>query len=210
MGFFKKSEAELIQIAADLDKRKTALDNRESDVNSKEANLAYERNLLAADKGKFDSERSTYTSEVQRVADSLAMSSADLEKLRTELTLKEAEAKVNFAGSQRETFRSVVEQRQAELDIYQSNLDELAADIAKRMEVLHSRDGNLAKRELAVIEREMNADVGFADRTKALADNATRQHHANLAESERLEKLAAQLETERQAIEEKNAGISSA
>ena len=147
MGFFKKSEAELIQIAADLDKRKTALDNRESDVNSKEANLAYERNLLAADKGKFDSERSTYTSEVQRVADRLAMSSADLEKLRSELTLKEAEAKVNFAGSQRETFRSVVEQRQAELDIYQSNLDELAADIAKRMEVLHSRDGNLAKRE---------------------------------------------------------------
>lgn len=207
MGFFEKSEAELIQIAADLDKRKTALDNRESDVNSKEANLVYERNLLAADKGKFDTERSTYTSEVQRVADSLAMSSADLEKLRTELTLKEAEAKVNFAGSQRETFRSVVEQRQAELDIYQSNLDELAADIAKRMEVLHSRDGNLAKRELAVIERELDADVGFADRTKALADNATRQHHANLAESERLEKLAAQLETERKAIEEKNAGI---
>lgn len=207
MGFFKKSEAELIQIAADLDKRKTALDNRESDVNSKEANLAYERNLLAADKGKFDSERSAYTSEVQRVADSMAMSNADLEKLRTELTLKEAEAKVNFAGSQRETFRSVVEQRQAELDIYQSNLDELAADIAKRMEVLHSRDGNLAKRELAVIERELDADVGFADRARALADNASRQHQANLDESARLEKLAAQLEAERQAFEEKNVGI---
>ena len=207
MGLFGKSEDELKRIAVDMDKRQTALDNRESDVNSKETNLAHERNLFAADKGKFDSERSTYTSEVQRVADSMAMSNADLEKLRTELTLKEAEAKVNFAGSQRETFRSVVEQRQAELDIYQSNLDELAADIAKRMEVLHSREGNLAKRELAVIEREMDADVGFADRTKALADNATRQHHANLAESARLEKLAAQLETERQAIEEKNAGI---
>ena len=207
MGFFGKSEDELKQMAATLGKWETALDNRESDINSKETNLSHERNLLAADKGKFETERSTHTSEVERIADSFAASNADLERLRTEITLKEAEAKANFAGAQRETFKCVVEQRQVELDTYQSNLDELAADVAKRMELLHAGEGDIARRELAVIEREQKADAGFADRTKVLADEATRQHQANQAESERLGKLVAQLAADRQVLVEEKAGL---
>ncbi len=77
----------------------------------------------------------------------------------------------------------------------------------KKDEVVHSREGDLARRELAVTEREQKADVGFADRAKVLADEATRQHLANQSESERLEELATQLEADRQLLEEKKAGL---
>lgn len=203
MGLFGTSEEELKRIAADLDNQKTALDNRESDIKRKENNFAHERDLLAADKGAFETERSTHASEVKRIADSIAASNADLEKRRSEIALKEAEAKANFADTQREAFKYVVEQRQAELDTHQSDLEALAADVAKRLETLHAREGDLARRELSVTEREQKADAGFADKTKVLADEATRQHRANQAESERLEKLVAQLAADRQALEDK-------
>lgn len=51
-------------------------------------------------------------------------------------------------------------------------------------------------------EREQRADAGFADRAKALADEASRQHRANQAEAERLRKLADDLETDRRRLEE--------
>ena len=207
MGYFGKSEDELKRIAADLHNQKNALDNRESDIKRKENNLAHERDLLAAEEGKFETKRSTHASEVKRIFDSISTSNAELEKRRSDIALKEADAKANFADAQREAFKYVVEQRQAELDAYQNNLDALAADVAKRLETFHDKEGNLARRELAVTEREQKADAGFADKTKVLSDEATRQHRANQAESERLEKLAAQLAADRQEIEEKKAEL---
>lgn len=207
MEFIGKSEEELKRITADLDKRQADLDNRESDVSRKENNLAYELSLLAADKNKFTSERSDQTSEFKRNADSIAAEKAELEKCRSEITLMEAESKANFADVQREAFREVVEKRQAELDARQRDLDALAADVAKSLEAFHAKEGEIARRELAVTERECKADAGFANKAKALSDEAARQHQANQAESERLEKHAGQLATDRQAFEEKNAEI---
>ena len=207
MGFFGKSEEELKRIAADLDKRQTALDNRESEIKSKEANLAHELDLIAADKDKFENKRSDHSSEVKRIADSMAATHADLEKRRSEITLMEAKAKANFADAQRDAFKEVVIKRQADLDARQSDLDVLAADVAKRLEALHAKEGDLAKRELTVTDREQKGDAGFADKAKALADEATRQHRANQAESERLEKLAALLAADRQTFEQKKAEL---
>jgi len=207
MGFFGKSEEEMKRIAADLDKRQTAMDNRESELKSKEANLAHELDLIAADKGKFEAKRSNHASEVKRMADSMAAAHADLEKSRSEITLMEAKAKANFADAQREAFKEVVIKRQVDLDARQSDLDVLAADVAKRLEALHAKEGDLAKRELTVTDREQKGDAGFADKAKALADEATRQHRANQAESERLEKLAALLAADRQTFEQKKAEL---
>ena len=79
--------------------------------------------------------------------------------------------------------------------------------MAEKLKALHAKEGDLAKRELDVTVREQKADVGFADRAKALADEASRQHRANLAEFERLEQRAAQLSVDRQAFEEKKAEL---
>ncbi|MCA9209469.1 MAG: hypothetical protein KDA55_13985, partial [Planctomycetales bacterium] len=208
MGLFGKSEAELKQIAAELDKRQTALDNRESGIESKEANLAHERDLFAADRHKFEAERSKHAGDVQRIAESIAAEKADLEKRRSEIVLLEAKAKANFAETQREAFKEVVEKRQTELDERQRNLDGLSTDVARRLRVVHTREADLARRELAVTEREQKADVGFADKAKALADEAARQHQANQTEAQRLEALGIQLAADRQAFEEKKAALS--
>jgi hypothetical protein len=207
MAFFGKSDAELKRIAADLDKRQIDLDNRETDIKSTEANLAHERDLLAVDKHKVEAERSNHAEEFKRNADSIAAEQADLEKRRSEIAMLEARAKANFADAQREAFKEVVEKRQAELDARQRDLDALAADVATRLEAFHAREGGLARRELAVTEREQKSDAGFADKAKALADEATRQHQANQAESERLEQLAIQLAADRKAFEERKAKL---
>jgi len=83
----------------------------------------------------------------------------------------------------------------------------LVADLAKRMEALHAREGDLARRELVVTEREQKANAGFADKARALADEATRQHQANQAESKRLGELATQIDDEREALERKKAEL---
>jgi len=207
MGFFGKSEEELKGIAADLGKRQTDLDNREGDISSKEKNLAHERSLLATDKDKFEAGRSDHASEVKRNADSIAAEKADLEKHRSEIALLEAKARANFADAQREAFKEVVEKRQGQLDGRQKDLDALAAEVASRLEALHTREGVFARRELDVTEREQNADAGFADKAKALAEEATRQHKANLDEAERLRKLADAITAQRKDFEEHKSAL---
>ena len=201
MGFFSKSEEELKQIAAELDKRKTDLDNRESDVSRKENNLAYELSLLSADKNKFTSERSDHTSEFKRNADSIAAEKAELEKCRSEIILMEAESKANFAGAQREVFKEVIEKRIAELDARQMELDGLERRVSEKFNDYHVAEGEIARRELAVTEREQKGDAGFADKAKALADEVARQHRANQAEADRLRKHADAIAEERQSLE---------
>ena len=207
MGFFGKSEEELKRIAAELDKRQTALDNRESDVNSRENNIAHERSLLAADKDKFEAERSDHVSEGKRNADGIAAEKADLEKRRSEIALLEAKASANFADAQREVFKEVVEKREAELNGRKIDLDARCSDIAIRLEALHAKEGDLARRELAVTEREQKADAGFADKAKVLAVEATRQHKANQDEADRLRKLADAAAAERKDLEDSKSAL---
>lgn len=207
MGFFGKSEQELKQIAADLEKRQIALENRESNIKSKEANLSYECELLSGREAKFDMERLNHASEVKQVLAKIADENAELEKRRSEIALLEARARAKFVEAQRDAFQEVIEKRQAELDDRQIELDTLAAEVAKRLEAFHIKEGILAKRELAVTEREQKADAGFADIAKSLADEATKRQQANQLESERLEKLNNQIAIERKEIEEKKAEL---
>lgn len=204
MGLFGKTEDELKQIATDLSKRKTLLDNRESEIKNKESNLALEKGLLAADKVKFETVQANHISEVKRTLEMIAIENSSLEKRRFEITEMEARAKANFAETQRDSFRDVIENRLIELDDRQSKLDALAASVAERLKAVHVKEGDLARRELDVTDREQKADVGFADRAKALA---SRVHQVNQAESERLNQLAAQLAADRQAFEQKKAEL---
>ena len=206
MGLFAKSEAELKEMAANLDKRQTELYNRESYLKSSLQQLEYERQLLFSDKSQFETEKANHLEEVKRIGESISTEKADLEKKRNDIAMKEANAKAMFADTQREAFEEVVEKRQTELDIRQKKLDEMTADTLKRLEGLHAKEGEIAKRELAVTEREQKADAGFADKVKVLVEETSRQHQANQAESSRLKALVDTIASDRQAVEnERNA-----
>jgi len=129
------------------------------------------------------------------------------EKHSREVTLAEEKATVNSADTKQEDFTEVFEKRQAELDSYQKKLDDIAADVKKRMAILNAKESELAARELAVIEREQKADAGFADKIKVLADETSRQHLANQAEALRLKELADSLAGDRRSLENEKAEV---
>ena len=82
-----------------------------------------------------------------------------------------------------------------------SDLQTLTELIHHDLSNLVVREGGLAKRELAMIEREQKADAGFADQAKALMDEASRQHQANQAEAVRLRERVAAIAEERRTLE---------
>jgi hypothetical protein len=139
---------------------------------------------------------------VRKELEDIAYEKARLEQRRIELAKIEAEAKAGFAGKQREIFKEVIEKRLAELDKRQKELDRATEQLSARYQDMHTREAEIAKRELAVTEREQRADAGFADKAKALADEAERQHRANQAKAEQLRKQAEDLARDRQQLEE--------
>lgn len=207
MKLFGKSEAELKKIAEDLEKRQTDLDNRESSLKSAQANAAHEKQLLGEAQARLDAERAAFRESAKKDHGDIASEKARLENLRIDIEKRQAEAQAGFVEQQRESFREAIELRMVQLDARQQELQRAEEQLAVRYRELHSTEGEVAKRELAVTEREQKADAGFADRVKALADEAARQHQANQAEAERLRKLADALAGDRQQIEASKAAL---
>lgn len=86
-------------------------------------------------------------------------------------------------------------------NLIKGDLQQLTERIQIDLTALVNREAMIARRELDVIEREQKADAGFANKVKALVDEAARQHHANQEEAERLRKLADTFAEDRQQIE---------
>lgn len=179
MGFFGKTEKELNEIAKALETQDIELKNRESDVKQNEENIKHERELLESEKSAFAKERADYLEEVKRTQQQLASDRSQLEARRQELVRLESEAKVNFARIQEEVFKDVIEKRNAALDSRKAELDNLSKKIASDLAAAVAKEGEIAKRELAVTEREQRADAGFADKASALAAENERQCKAN-------------------------------
>lgn len=190
MGLFGKSEAELKQIASELEKRHTDLENRDSELKSALTTFEHERKSLEDVKAQLECDREAFRAEAKKAHEGVASEKAELEKRRIELSKLEAEAKAGFVERQREAFKEVIEKRIAELDARQQEIDGSEKQLSARLENLHASEAEIAKRELAVTEREQKADAGFADKTRTLADEAARQHQANQDEAERLRKEA--------------------
>lgn len=202
MEIFGKSDKELKQFAAELDKRQIDLDAAESKMKRLQASLDDALEHAKSDCDALEQDRKKNRQQYAEASEQLATERASLEKRRLELIKLEAEAKAGFAEAQREVFAEVFERRQAALDALNKVLDSRSADVSKRLEALHSQEGDLAQRELAVTEREQKADAGFADKASALAEEATRQHKANQDEAERLRKLADAIAAERKDLED--------
>ena len=217
MGILGKSEKELKAYAQELEKKSAELDKRESDVERGEGQLHHEQELLSSEKDAFDTERKNHTENVRKIHEQMEADKADLEKRRQEVIRLEAEAKVGFAKAQNDVFKDVIEKRIRELDARQANLDARSNDIADRLKALNIREGDIARRELAVTEREQIADAGFADKAASLAAEAKRQHEANLAEAKSLEDREKQLsdakqefEKEKEALRQRAQGVAEA
>ena len=207
MAFFGKSEAELKQITNALIKRRNELENRESEFKSVQSNFEHEKKLLEDAKANFGNDRKAFREKLKKDYESIASEKAELEKRRIEISKLEAEAKAGFVEKQRDAFKEVIEKRISELDARQQELDGLGNKLSSKLRELHSTEGEIAKRELAVTEREQKADAGFADKAKALADEAARQHQANQAEADRLRKLADAFTKDRQGLEVEKAKL---
>ena len=68
MGFFGKSEAELNQIASDLDKRHTDLDNRDSALKSAQMTFEHDANSLEDAHTQLEIDRGDFRSEAKNTA----------------------------------------------------------------------------------------------------------------------------------------------
>lgn len=201
MPIIGKSDAELQQRESDLDKMRVDIDNRESTLRSAQLNYEHEKKLLEDAKALFESEREAFREDTKNFSECIASEKAELEKRRIEIAKREAEEKAGFVEKQREAFHEAIEKRIAELDARQQDLDEFAKRLSDKLKDLNTNEANIAKRELAVTEREQKADAGFADKIKTLADEANRQHQANEEEAARLRKLADTIAEERRRLE---------
>lgn len=92
-------------------------------------------------------------------------------------------------------------------DRIKSELQELNARLQQDLADVVKREGELAKRELDVTEREQKVGAGIADKAMALVSEATRQHQANQAEANRLNQLADNIASERQNLENAKAKL---
>ena len=199
---FKK---QMINREAELDnratKREAELKNRESKISMDEANIQHERDLLESAKSAFAKERSEFLDGIKRTEQQIAADNTQLESRRQEIVRLESEAKANFARVQEETFKEVIEKRNAALDARKAELDKLSKKIAADLSNAVAKEGEIAKRELAVTEREQRADAGFADKATALAAENERQCKANQQYSKQLKEREEALAVELQNLE---------
>lgn len=203
MGFFGMNETQLKELKQKLEAKETELNKHAHDIKQREDKAAYERSALEKWREALDAAQKAQVNDI-----------ADIERRRQEIVRLEAEAKAGFAKTQREVFQEVIANRMEELDARQSELNALAARIANDLASAAAKEGSLAKRELAVTEREQRADAGFADKTQTLADEAKRQHDANVKEAaclrERENALAGaqgDLENAKEALRQREAAV---
>lgn len=157
--------------------------------------------MLEDKKTQFETDREVFREEAKKAHADIESERAELEKRNIEISKLEAAAKVGFVEKQREVFKEIIEKHNAELDVRQKELDGLAIQLSTTLKDLYTIKGEIAKRELAVIEREQDIHAGFASKVKALADEAGRQHQANRAEEDLLRKRADAIADERNSLE---------
>ena len=184
-----------------LNERESKLNERDSDVQQKEANVKRERELLDIAKSSLAQERSAHDAEMKRIGDQITAAKDQLEKRRQEVTQLESNAKTLVDKKQKESLKEAIEKQIPELEARQAELEALSERIAANLAKVTTKEGEVARRELAVTEREQRADAGFADRATALATEARLQHEANMQEAGQLEARERELANEKAKLE---------
>lgn len=156
---------------------------QEQIVKDREQAMEQANALMESERKAFEEEKKAFAASSAKTLDKIAKEQAKLEARRQELLQLEAEAKNGFVTAQNDAFSEVFETRQRNLDEQKKALDAIIADTQERMRLAADKEGEIAKRELAVTEREQGAEAGFAQKAAALAAEAKKQHEENLAEA---------------------------
>lgn len=196
MGFLGKNEAELKLIAKELEQKTVELENRESDLSALQSKLDRGGQLLEKAKAEFESELADFGSK-----------KSALEKLKIEIFKREAEAKAGFSEQHHVAFKQVIERQTDELDARESDLKSAEARLSEKLKALYLSEGEIARRELEIAEREQKADAGFADKTRVMIEKAGRQQYASIEALDNLRELADKVADERNELELAKVGL---
>ena len=184
----------------EIKKRQIEQDARQRDLERREADLEGRKAEVAADEKRVTDERTTLAGERAKAKKEIF----DAEQL---LAVREAEAKNGFLVQQREAFRDAIELRSLEVDAGLRELAELKTRLGESLAAHAVDKAVLAARELAVKEREQQADVDFPEATqKVLAAVASRE--ASCAERARvLEQRDAEAREQHKALESRTEAL---
>ena len=181
----------------DLRKREDALREERTELEKQKSDLASQKIVFDHEKEVFKSQKTSLDAERTELEKALE----NLELRRQEVLRLEAASKANFTETQRKTFAEVIQSRLNACAAREKELADYQSNLSVREETVSKREGEVADRELAVTQREQNADAGFADKVHAMATETERKEKLLVEESERLKKLAEELEERNRALE---------
>lgn len=207
MGLLWNNDSDNKAKIAELAKKEEELSKNEIDYSMRSNILSQKETALQNERDAFEKMRSEQMAMFKSENEKIAEQKSELEKRRQELIRLEAEAKSGFVEKQRESFKAVIEKRNAELDAREKQLRDLEASIAERMSKLHTLEGELAQRELKVTQSEQKAKAGYADIAHSMAEENRIQHEANVEKSKSLAKQQEELAARNLALEKKNAEL---
>lgn len=200
MAFWGMNEKQIREETQKLIQKENQLKYKEEDLNSQIKIFETVQKKLNDQQRSLEKEKQDFLELMQKNRGEIAEENKRLEQRRHEIVKLEADAKNNFIKAQAESFREIFETRIAALDNRKTELDEFQQMLESRLRELCIKEGEISQRELAVTEREQKADAGFADKASALAEEAKKQHEANIAEANKLKKEAQALEQRYKAL----------
>lgn len=152
----------------EIEKRKQELDRIAAEIERREADVANRESIHRQLAEELTSKREAETKALQSTREELSAWEQRLLELEQQVKQMEAKAKAGFVEEQREAFKGAIETRMRGLDERQSELESLEKRLADHLETLTKREGELVSRETTVLERELKADAGFADKLRVL------------------------------------------
>ncbi len=167
MGWFGKSEAELKAWQNALDIREKSLNEKQAQLNRQQSDLD-NRNMIAIKK-----------------SEELAEKDRDICFREEKIIRRELNARNNFIKEQREAFKQAIEIQLKELDDREHELNAKQNEIELQLSDLKICEGELAKKERSLKEKELKAENGFADMNKiALREVEKRENNCKELEAQ--------------------------
>ncbi len=165
-----------------LKAKQQELDKLEAQLNRLKLQLETDRALdtqaranLQAEITKFASDQQSAYEVLRKAKEDLSSSERDLHEREQRFLHQEIEAKNGFVQKQREVFQEAIGHQIASLHARKLQLDALEEDLGTRLKRIVADEGEFAARQLALKERELQADAGFASKTLKLLDDVKRQ-----------------------------------
>lgn len=148
MAWFGKSEEELNKLQQELDAREKSLNEKEAKFKQQQSDLV-NRDAI-----------------VRLKSEEISKNDADIFFREKEITQRELEAKNNFVKEQRKAFKEAIEVQLKNLDEREQEISLKQNQIELQLSELKKLEGDLARKERNLKEKELAAENGFAEKNK--------------------------------------------